>query len=137
MPNASIQDVHMEAGLELRAVVGLDELDLERQLLQDVVDALDGGLLVEPFVDLEDPEPGAVIDGGVLVVLLANPLDRLDEFDIDLNCVTGLRLLVSLPALSVAFVALRGRKAIEVGPTEDAPDARGTDGDRRGTASDT
>lgn len=62
-------------------------------------------------------------------MLLADPFDRLDELDVDLNRVAGLLLLVALPALGVAFVALRGRKTIQVGSAEDAPDAGGADGD--------
>jgi hypothetical protein len=49
--------------------VGLDLLDLERKLLQDVVGELDGGALVEPRVDAQHSQPGAVVDGGELVVL--------------------------------------------------------------------
>ena len=45
--DASVDDVPVEkAGLELGAVVGLDGLDLERELLEDVVQELDRGLLV-------------------------------------------------------------------------------------------
>jgi hypothetical protein len=61
----------VEQGLELRAVVGLDDLDPERQPLQHVVDELDGRLLVELGVDAQDPEVGAVVDRGELVVLAA------------------------------------------------------------------
>jgi hypothetical protein len=39
--------VVVEQGLELGAVVGLDDLDPEPEALQDVVDELDGRLLIE------------------------------------------------------------------------------------------
>ena len=61
----------MEAGAELDAVVGLDDLDSEGQAFQHVVEELDGRLLVELGVDAQDPQPGAVVDGGELVVLAA------------------------------------------------------------------
>ena len=96
--------------LELGAVVGLDDLDRERELLEDVVDELDRGLLVVAVVDPQDPDPGAVIDRGELVVLLAAggaAGQRLDELHVDLDPVAGQRLLVALPAVVVALVALR------------------------------
>jgi hypothetical protein len=39
--------------LELGTLVGMDGLDAERELLQDVVDETDRGLLVRPVVDPE------------------------------------------------------------------------------------
>jgi len=42
---------------------------MERQLLQNVVHELDGPLLVQPVVEAQDPDPGAVVDRGELVVL--------------------------------------------------------------------
>ena len=41
----------VEAGTELGAIVGLDDLDPEREPLQQVVQELDGGLLVAPVID--------------------------------------------------------------------------------------
>ncbi len=96
----------MEGGLELRAVVGLDHLHPEGQLLEHVVDELDGGLLVEVVVDTQHSEPGAVVDRSELVVLPARAPDRRHELHVDLDPMTGLGLLVALPALLVAFVAL-------------------------------
>jgi len=56
--------------LKFGPVVCLDRLDPERELVQQEVSELDRGLLVEPVVDPQDPQPGAVVDGGELVVLL-------------------------------------------------------------------
>src|SRR5712692_4908341 len=53
--NAFVEQVPMEAGLELRAVVGLDLHEVERQLLDDVVDELDRGLLIQALIDPQDP----------------------------------------------------------------------------------
>ena len=49
--DAAVEEVPVEGALELGPVVGLDDLDLERQLLEDVVEELDGGLLVVAGVD--------------------------------------------------------------------------------------
>lgn len=107
--DALVEQVPVECGAEFLAVVGLDLLDLERQLGEDVVDELDGGLLVVARVGAEDPEPGAVIDRGVLVVALlpACLAQWLDELHIDLELVAGALLLIALPARLGAFVPLR------------------------------
>ena len=51
----TVQDMPMERSLELGAVVRLDALDTERQLLEDVVDELDGGLLVVSWIHPQHP----------------------------------------------------------------------------------
>jgi hypothetical protein len=71
--DALVQQVIVEQGLELHAIVGLDDLDPERQPLQHVVDELGGRLLVELRVDAQDPKAGAVVDGRELVVLARDP----------------------------------------------------------------
>jgi hypothetical protein len=75
----------VEAGLELGAVVGLDAFDAERELLEDVVDELDGGPLGDLRVDAQHPDAGAVVDGRELVVLLARARQGGDEFHVDLG----------------------------------------------------
>ena len=99
----------MECGLELGPVVRLYLLHLEGQLLEHVVDELDRGLLIQAVVDFENAQSGAVVDSGVLVVLLADAADGFDELDVELDRVARLRLLITLPALLVPLVALRGR----------------------------
>jgi hypothetical protein len=139
--DALVEDVPVEGGLELGAVVGLDDLDLERQALDDMVEELDRGGLVERRVDPQDAQTGAVVDRGELVVLVAAaaaPLghrgERFDELHVDLHAVAGQLLLAPLPSAVVPLVALRGRQAAHVEAVEDAPDAGLADGDRRGTA---
>jgi hypothetical protein len=129
MPNAAIEYMPMEGGLELCAVVGLNELYAKGQPLQDVIDELNGGLLVEPVVDLEDPEPSAVVDCRVLVVPLAGAGERGYELDVDLDTVARLRFLIALPAILVPLVSLRAGQAIEAEAPEDSPDPTGADGD--------
>ena len=113
--------------LELGAVVGLDDLDPERELLEDVVEELDRGLLVVAGVDPQHPDAGAVVDRGVLVVLLAGAGQRFDELHVDLDPMAGQRLLVALPAVGVALVALRCRQPVELEALEDPPDRRVAD----------
>ena len=44
------------------------------------------------------------------------------KLDVDLDPVAGLSLLVALPAIDVALVALRGRETVHVEALEDPPD---------------
>ena len=102
----------MERALELGAVVRLDDLDGEGELGQHVVDELHGALLGVAFIDPQDTNPGAVIDGGELVVALLTTArtgagrQRFDELHVDLDPVAGELLLVALPATVVTLVAL-------------------------------
>ena len=67
-------------GPELWPVVGVDHLDGERKLLNDVIDEADRGGLVQPVVDPQDSDPRAVTDRGELIVLLPpRALQRSDE----------------------------------------------------------
>jgi hypothetical protein len=66
MANVLIKDMPVEAGLEFRAVISLDFLDLERQPGKDVVEELDSGLLVGPRIGPKDAQSGAIVDRGVL-----------------------------------------------------------------------
>src|SRR4051794_36532561 len=63
-------------------------------------------------VGAQHPQPGAVVDRGELVVLLA-PQSLLakgfDELHIDLQLMTRALLFIPLPADAMPLVALRGR----------------------------
>ena len=72
MADGAVEEMPVEGALELGAVVGLDHFDVERELLEEVVGELDGGLLVVAGVDPKHADAGAVVDRGVLVVLLAH-----------------------------------------------------------------
>src|SRR5260370_15897795 len=119
----------VEGGLELGTVVGLDLLDPKGEFLEDVVCELDRGLLVQLSVDLQDPQPRAVVDGCELVVLLAHTTDGLDELDVDLNGVARSLLFVTLPALLMALIALGGGQPTEIQAAQDAPESRLADAD--------
>src|SRR5947207_6805246 len=103
--------------------VRLHALDGEGQLGQGVVDELDRGLLVAARVGAQDPQPGAVVDRGELIVLApaTGLAERLDELDIDLQLVARARLFIPLPAAVMALVPLRGRQPVKAQPLEDAP----------------
>ena len=55
MTDPTVQHVVVELRSELGTVIRLDHLDLERQLLEHVVEEPDRALLVEPIVDPEHP----------------------------------------------------------------------------------
>jgi hypothetical protein len=122
VPDAAVEQVPVERRLEFGSVVRLDHLDPERKLIQQEVGELDRGLLVELVVDPQHPQPGAVVDGGELVILLAaRARQRRDELDVDLDGVTRHRLLIPFPLAIVALVPLGGREAVKVQALEDPP----------------
>ena len=79
-----------------------------------MVEELDRGDLVVLRIDPQHPQPGAVVDRGVLVVLLrSGASDGFDELDVDLDLMARQRLLVAFPAAIVGLVALVGRQPVE------------------------
>ena len=125
--DALVQQVPVERRAELLAVISLDTLHGEGQPGQDVADDLHRDALVAAGAGAQDPLPGAVIDGGELVVplALAGLAQRLDERHIDLELVAGPLLLIPFPAPLVALVALGGWQPVHAQPPQDPPDARG------------
>jgi hypothetical protein len=49
----AVEKMPMEGSLELGTVVGLDDLDLEGEPFEQVVEELDGGLLVTSWIGTE------------------------------------------------------------------------------------
>ena len=122
MADATVHDVPVELGLELGAVVGLDLFDLERQLLEHVVEELDCCELVVLGVDPQHSQPRAVVDRGVLVVLLrSSSWHGIDELDVNLDLMARERLLVALPAAVMCLVSLVGGEPVQIKPFEDPP----------------
>jgi len=115
--------------LELGTIVGLDHLDTERQLLQHVVEEPDRRDLVALVIDAQHPDTGAIVNGGVLVVLATGVTHPSQELHIDLDSKPGLRLLVSFPTLLVALVSLRGREPVHTETFEYPPHPRRGDSD--------
>jgi hypothetical protein len=95
----------------------------------NLVDELDRGLLIQLRIDSQHPRPGAVVDRGELVLLVAPTAsagytgDRFDELHVDLHVMAWPLFLVALPPFVVPLVALRGRQPTQVQPLEDAPHA--------------
>lgn len=98
----------MKLSLKLRSVVRLDDLGSKREPREGIIDELDRSSLVEFFIDLQNPEPGAVIYSRILIIVLPGSRDFLQELNVYLKPVPRLRLLISFPALEVPFVALVG-----------------------------
>ena len=57
--DVQVLKVPVEPGLELGAIVGLDDQDPEGEPAPHLVDELDGRRLVAAVVDLEYPDAGA------------------------------------------------------------------------------
>ena len=69
MTNALVFDVPLELRLELMPVVRPHLSDTEREVLDDVVEDGDGIGLGAPALDLESPDAGGFVYGGMRVAL--------------------------------------------------------------------
>jgi hypothetical protein len=78
---------------KLRAVIGLNPRDRERQCESDLGYEIETGPDVELAVETEDPQTGAVVQGRVLV--RPRPA-HLDELDVDLDRFAGRGFLEQL-----------------------------------------
>ena len=94
MGDAQVVEVPGELAAELRAVVGLDALDGDRQASSDFVDERDPGPDRVVFVDLENPVSGGFINRGELVEAAGADLE---VFDVDLDGPAGLADVSSPP----------------------------------------
>ena len=56
----------MELSLELVSVVGADRTNPEREHFHYVIDEIDGAMLRVEGIDFQGPDPGGVVDCGVL-----------------------------------------------------------------------
>src|SRR5688572_5482541 len=107
-----VLQVPVEVGLELSAVVGLDDQDPERESPPYLVDELDRRRLVAAVVDLEHPDARAIVYGRELIQAAAGARDAFEELDVHLRPMAGLGFLVALPALLVGTMLLvRGQPA--------------------------
>ncbi len=91
---------------KLNAIVGLDGFDFKGsrpyKFFKEVFSVVDG----EVIVDFSESPPGAVIYGGVLVMLLGmDPIG--DIFDIRLDSVSGIRHLIAFVVFLPVFQSLR------------------------------
>lgn len=88
----------VEFGLEFMAIIGSDFLNAEWKLVDDVVNEVDGIGLGVSAVDLERPDPGRIVDGGILEAPhgLASFSFEDEEFDIHLDMMARHLLIVAL-----------------------------------------
>lgn len=123
--DALVEQVPVEQLPELLTVVGLDLLNLERQLREYAIDELGRGLLIVARVGTQNPDAGAATDRGLLVVALLPPYlhERLDELHVDLQGMARQLLLVALPTRLGALVALRSREPAQSDFLEGPPDS--------------
>ena len=91
MLNALIQEMQMKGRLELGTIIGLNSFNLERQSSGRVVLEPDGRLHVAVGIEPGHPEPGAIIDGGEPVELLAPAAagKGIDERDVNVDLMSG------------------------------------------------
>ena len=80
MPDIQRFSVPVEPRLELGAIVGLKRKDPERESLANLVQEADRRALIAGVVDLQDSDPGTVIDCGELVEPLTVPGIRSRNF---------------------------------------------------------
>lgn len=95
----------VEQGLELVTVVGADHRGAEGELLDNIINEVDGVLLRVPLVDLQRPDAGGVVDGGVLEAphRLCRLVREDQELYIDLDMMARHLLLIPLPELHPVF----------------------------------
>ena len=89
--DALIGEVPMKLGLELMAAVGPHRMNPKRELCDHVVEKTYGVRLGVARVNLEGPDAGGIVDGGVLIATYrpATWADELQERDIDLDVMAG------------------------------------------------
>ena len=79
--------------------------------------------LIAGVVDLQDPHAGAIVDGRELIQPAVRPRDSLQELHVQLQPVTGLRLLIALPALAVRLCSGSLSSLSWGGPGSDSADS--------------
>src|SRR6185503_6615408 len=117
----------VEARLEFGAIVRLNYTDAERQAAPDFVDELDGRPLIAGVVDLEDPEPRAIVNRRELIEASPSPWDPLEKLHVQLQPVARLGLLVALPAGRVRPMFLIGRQPVQAVLAQNAVHGRCSD----------
>jgi hypothetical protein len=112
MADITFLQVPVEVGLELCAIVRLNHEHSEGKASDDLIHEADSCLLVAGIVDLEHTDARAVIDCRELIETSLRARDSLEEFHVDLQTVSGLWLLVSIPRAPCRLSLLIGRQAV-------------------------
>lgn len=108
----SSSSMPVELRLKFGPVVGLHDVDAKRQAPTHFVDEADRGALVARVVDLQDPNPRAIINGRELIQSLARARNPLEELHIQLESMARERFLITLPSLPVWLMLLIGREPV-------------------------
>ena len=124
MPDVQAFDVGVEAGLEFGAIVGLNHADAERQATPDFVEELDGRPLIAGVIDLENPDPRAIVNRRELIEAGPAPRDSLEKLHVELQPVAGLGLLVAFPAGRVRSMFLIDRQPVQAVLAQNAVNGR-------------
>ena len=113
----------MEFGLELMTIIRAHLANAERELFNDVVDAIDGVCLSMLFVDLEGANSGSIVDRGVLepTDLLASFSFESQKLNVHLNVMSWHLLLIAF-GVQLAHSCASGQpvKAVTFKDTIDA-----------------
>ncbi len=90
MTNALVLYMPVEFCLPLMPTIRAHCMDAERKLVDDVVDEIDGALLVMPLIDLQRTNSSGIVDRSVLIPAKLAPFlaDQSQELDIDLDVMT-------------------------------------------------
>src|SRR5581483_2141797 len=120
MADVALLKMPVEAGLELRPIVGLDDQDPKGEPPNNLIHKADRRSLVARIVDLEHPDARAIVDGSELVQTLLRAGDPLEELNVQLQAMPGLRLLVALPSASPGPMLLIGRQPVQAVANQDA-----------------
>lgn len=116
--------------MELSVIVGLNALNGglnplygKEQFGMDMVEQMDGSPLVIARIGVQHPQPGTVINRGVLEVLFRLPglSYGLEELHIHLQFVHGALRFITLPPGLSALVALRDRQSAVPGLMQNLP----------------
>ena len=83
--DAKIGKMPRELWSERRAIISLDFLDGEREMLPYLPEEVDRGFGVVVVVDAQHPKSGRFVNGGELVEPPASPSDSRNELHIQLN----------------------------------------------------
>ena len=108
----------MKLGLELMAAVGPHRMNPKRELCDHVVEKTYGVRLGVARVNLEGPDAGGIVDGGVLIATYrpATWADELQERDIDLDVMAGDLLGVAMRvhrSTATLLIARRIRRLVQ------------------------
>ena len=75
----------VELGLRLVSAIGADGRDAERELLDHKLNEVGGALPIVLRINLQRPDPGRVVDGGVLVPTDSTSTGGLESQELDIH----------------------------------------------------